>query len=64
MTTWTVSYTVEPTNQSDTFTVENDSMSNGIAHRYVRDHLLRTGDEIPDGVSRPDITVTYEPIID
>lgn len=64
MTTWTISYTVEPTDQSDTFTVENGSMSNGVAHRYVKDHLLRTDDELPDDVSRSDISVNYEPIIE
>lgn len=48
MTRWIVTYTVESTDQSGTVTVENESMSAGIAQRYVADHLLRTGEVAPE----------------
>jgi hypothetical protein len=64
MTRWIISYTVEPTDQSGTFTVENESMSTGVAHRYVVDHVLRTGDVAPDAFDHTDITVSYEPDIE
>jgi hypothetical protein len=51
MTRWILSYTVEATNQSGAFTVENDSMSRGIAQRYAADHVLRTGGAGPELLS-------------
>lgn len=63
MTTWIISYTAEATNQSGTVTVENDSMSTGIAQRYVANHLLRTEEVAPDAFAANDITVNYEPDI-
>lgn len=64
MTKWIITYTVEPTDQSGTVTVENDSMSTGIAQRYVTDYLLRTGDVAPDAFAASDIAVSYEPDIE
>jgi hypothetical protein len=64
MTEWDITYTVEPTNHNGTFTVENDSMSRGIAQRYVVDHVLRTSNVALDAFDQTDITVSYEPNID
>jgi hypothetical protein len=64
MVRWIITYTVDAIDQSGTVTVENDSMSTGIAQRSVADHLLRTGDVAPDAFTPSDITVSYEPDID
>ena len=64
MTTWNITYTVEPTNHNGTVTVENESMSKGVAQRYAVDDLLRTSDIAPDAFDRTDITVSYEPDIE
>jgi hypothetical protein len=64
MTRWIISYTVEATDQSGTFTVANDSMSTGVAPRYAADHVLRTDEVAPDAFNRTDITVSYEPNIE
>jgi hypothetical protein len=56
--------TVEATSQSGTVTVENESMSTGIAHRYAADHVLRTGERVPDAFDPADMTVSHEPDIE
>jgi hypothetical protein len=45
-------------------TVESDSMSTGIAHRYAADHVLQTGEVAPDAFDSADITANYEPDIE
>lgn len=64
MTKWTISYTVESTGQSDTFTVENGSMSVPTAKRYTMNRLLQMSDVPPDAFTEDDITVSYDPDID
>jgi hypothetical protein len=39
-------------------------MSNGIAHRYALDYVLRRGDVAPSDFDPPDITVSCEPDIE
>lgn len=64
MTRWIINYTVSGIDQSGTVTVENNSMSKGVAQRYVADHLLKTGDVAPNAFVANDIAVRYEPDID
>lgn len=64
MTTWTISYTVESTDQSGTVMVDTESMSVPTAKRYTMNQLLQTTDVPPDAFTASDMTISYDPITD